>query len=224
MTDTALKERIIHGLSKWGKWTLIAILVMAGFYWLRIRPLPVKGYQVAQGEIVAEVLGTGTLEAKVQTVVSTKIPGHILDMRVDQGDQVRAGQALLRLDDSEFRQQVEIARSALDAARATVERMQADAVRSQATLEQSRIECRRRECLFTSESIAANEIDKRKEELKVAEADLEKTKAVAGQKMFFTDSGSTPGDREAITALNMGGPSAGIAVEAPMVSNISRAR
>jgi hypothetical protein len=42
--------------------------------------------------------------------------------------------------------------------------------------------------------------------------------------MFFTDSGSTPGDREAITALNMGGPSAGIAVEAPMVSNISRAR
>ena len=177
MTDTALKERIIHGLSKWGKWILIAILVMAGFYWLRIRPIPVKGYQVAQGEIVAEVMGTGTLEAKVQTIVSTKIPGRILEMRVDQGDQVRAGQTLLRLDDSEFRQQVEIARSALDAAKATVERMQADAVRSQAILEQSRIEYRRRESLFTSKSIAANEIDKRKEELKVAEADLEKTKA-----------------------------------------------
>ena len=177
MTDTALKEKIIQGLSKWGKWILIAILVMAGFYWLRIRPIPVKGYQVAQGEIVAEVMGTGTLEAKVQTIVSTKIPGRILEMRVDQGDQVRAGQPLLQLDDSEFRQQVEIARSALDAAKATVERMQADAVRSQAILEQSRIEYRRRESLFASKSIAANEIDKRKEELKVAEADLEKTKA-----------------------------------------------
>ena len=177
MADTALKEKIIQGLSKWGKWILIAILVMAGFYWLRIRPIPVKGYQVAQGEIVAEVMGTGTLEAKVQTIVSTKIPGRILEMRVDQGDQVRAGQPLLQLDDSEFRQQVEIARSALDAAKATVERMQADAVRSQAILEQSRIEYRRRESLFTSKSIAANEIDKRKEELKVAEADLEKTKA-----------------------------------------------
>jgi HlyD family secretion protein len=177
MTDKPLKEKFIQGLSKWGKWILIAILVMAGFYWLRIRPIPVKGYQVAQGEIVAEVMGTGTLEAKVQTIVSTKIPGRIIDMRVDQGDQVRAGQSLLRLDDSEFRQQVEIARSALDAAKATVERMQADAVRSQAILEQSRIEYRRRESLFTSKSIAANEIDKRKEELKVAEADLEKTKA-----------------------------------------------
>jgi len=177
MTDTALKEKIIQGLSKWGKWILISILVMAGFYWLRIRPIPVEGYQVAQGEIVAEVMGTGTLEAKVQTIVSTKIPGRILEMRVDQGDQVRAGQPLLQLDDSEFRQQVEIARSALDAAKATVERMQADAVRSQAILEQSRIEYRRRESLFASKSIAANEIDKRKEELKVAEADLEKTKA-----------------------------------------------
>ena len=132
---------------------------------------------MAQGEIVAELMGTGTLEAKVQTIVSTKIPGRILDMRVDQGDQVRAGQTLLRLDDSEFRQQVEIARSALDAARATVERVQADTARSQAILEQSRIEYRRRESLFTSKSIAANEIDKRKEEVKVAEADLEKTKA-----------------------------------------------
>ena len=55
-------------------------------------------------------MGTGTLEAKVQTIVSTKIPGRVLVMSVDQGDQVRAGQILLRLDDSDFRQQVEIAR------------------------------------------------------------------------------------------------------------------
>ena len=155
----------------------MAALASAAVYWVRFRPVPVEGLLVTQGEIVAEVMGTGTLEARVQTVVSTKIPGRILDMRVDQGDEVRAGQALLLLDDSEFRQQVEMARSALDAARATVERMQADAVRSQAILEQSRIEYRRRESLFASKSIAANEIDKRKEELKVAEADVEKTRA-----------------------------------------------
>jgi HlyD family secretion protein len=177
MTGTALKDGLFQSFSRWGKWILVATLASAAIYWLRFQPVPVEGFQVTQGEIMAEVMGTGTLEAKVQTVVSTKIPGRILDVRVDQGDQVRAGQTLLRLDDSEFRQQVEIARSSLDAAKATVERMQADAVRSQAILEQSRIEYRRRESLFTSKSIAANEIDKRKEELKVAEADVEKTKA-----------------------------------------------
>jgi HlyD family secretion protein len=175
--QTLAKEKLKYGLSKWGKWVVVAALVMAAIYWIRIRPIPVKGYPVAQGVIVADVMGTGTLEAKVQTVVSTKIPGRILEMRVDQGDRVRAGEVLLRLDDSEFRQQVEIARSALDAAKATVERMQADAVRAQAIQEQARIEYRRRETLFTSRSIAANEIDKRKEELRVAEAEAEKTRA-----------------------------------------------
>ncbi len=177
MERTGLRDRILRIVRRWGKWILVAALASAAVYWVRFRPVPVEGLPVTHGEIVAEVVGTGTLEARVQTVVSTKIPGRILDMRVDQGDDVRAGQALLTLDDSEFRQQVEIARSALDAARATVERMQADAVRSQAILEQSRIEYRRRESLFASKSIAANEIDKRKEELKVAEADVEKTRA-----------------------------------------------
>jgi HlyD family secretion protein len=177
MTASARKEKIGRGISRWGKWMLVLVLVAGVFYWLRIRPVSVAGYAAVQGEIVAEVMGTGTLEAKVQTVVSTKIPGRIAEMRVDQGDLAKAGQVLLRLDDSEFRQQVEIARSTLDAAKATVERMQADTVRFQAILEQARIEYRRRETLFTSRSIAANEIDKRKEELKVAEADFEKTRA-----------------------------------------------
>ncbi len=32
VTDTVLKERISHFLSKQGKWLLVAVLVMAGFY------------------------------------------------------------------------------------------------------------------------------------------------------------------------------------------------
>jgi len=177
MTETGWKEKIGRGVSRWGKWILVLVIAASAIYWLRFRTVSVAGYTAVQGEIVAEVMGTGTLEAKVQTIVSTKIPGRIFDMRVDQGDQVRAGQTLLRLDDSEFRQQVEMARSTLDAAKATVESMPADSVRSQAVLEQARIEYRRRETLFSSKSIAANEMDKRKEELKVAEADLEKTRA-----------------------------------------------
>ena len=126
-------------------------------------------------------MGTGTLEARVQTVVSTKIPGRIAGMLVDQGDPVKAGQLLLRLDDSEFRQQVEIARSALEAAKATVERTQADARRTEAILIQARLEYQRRESLFASKSISANEIDKRKETQRVAEADVDKARAAIAE-------------------------------------------
>jgi HlyD family secretion protein len=166
-----------RSLTKWGKWWLVVVLAAAAIYWLRIRPTPVIGYSVSNGEIVAEVMGTGTLEAKVRTVVSTKIPGRIAEMPVDEGDRVQAGQPLLRLDDSEFRQQVEIARSALDVAKAAVERTQAEAMRAEAILAQARVEYQRRKSLFASKSISASEIDKGKEALQVAEADLDRTKA-----------------------------------------------
>ncbi len=145
------------------------------------QPVAVTGYPAATGEIVAEVMGTGTLEARVQTVVSTKIPGRIAGMLVDQGDSVKAGQPLLRLDDSEFRQQVEIARSALDASKAAVERAQAEARRADAIMAQARLEYERRESLFASKSISANEIDKRRETQRVAEADVDKARAAVAE-------------------------------------------
>lgn len=77
-------------------------------------------------EITTEVMGTGTLEARVQTIVSSKISGRIAQMLADQGDGVGAGQVLAKLDDSELIQQVEIARSSLAAARAFVDRVEKD--------------------------------------------------------------------------------------------------
>jgi HlyD family secretion protein len=181
MTETVLKKGMLRGLSRWLKWLLVAGVVAAAIYWLRFQPVSATGLPVAQGEIAAEVMGTGTLEAKVQTVVSTKIPGRIAGMLVDQGDPVKAGDPLLRLDDSEFRQQVAIARSALDAARAGVERAQAEAVRAEAILVQARIEHQRRESLFASKSISANDVDKRRESLRVAEADVDRAKAAVAE-------------------------------------------
>ncbi len=40
-------------------------------------------------------MGTGTLEARVQTIFGTKIPGHMAGMLADQRDPVQAGQFLL---------------------------------------------------------------------------------------------------------------------------------
>jgi HlyD family secretion protein len=176
-----LKDRVLPGLSRWGKWVLVAALAAGAVYWVRFKPLAVIGHPAARGEIAAEVMGTGTLEAKVQTVVSTKIAGRIAAIPADQGDLVRAGQLLLQLDDSEFRQQVEIARAVLEAAKAAVERSQAEAVRAEAILVQARIEYQRRESLLASKSIAANEIDKRKETLRVSEADVDKARAAVAE-------------------------------------------
>ena len=162
---------------KWIKWVLLAFVLAAIVYWLRFSPVPVTGYPVTRGEITAEVMGTGTLEARLQTIVSSKISGRISDMLVDQGDEIQEGQVLLRLDDTELRQQVEIARSTLSAANASIERVKAEADRAQAVLDQVKLDHQRNQKLFASKSLSANEMDKSEQALEVAQADLAKSKA-----------------------------------------------
>ena len=73
---------------------------MAGLvYWLKFSPVPVTEHQVAQDEIVAEVMGTGTLEAHFKSTISPRIAGRLQKVLVDQGDVVKSGQLLVRLDE-----------------------------------------------------------------------------------------------------------------------------
>jgi HlyD family secretion protein len=163
---------------QWGKYLFLLAVFTGIVYWVRFSPLSVIGHTVTRGAVTSEVMGTGTLEARVQTVVSSKIAGRISEMLVDQGDEVQAGQVLLRLDDQELKQQVEIARSALAAANASVERVEAEAVRAQAVLSQVQADHQsgiKAHC--QSFDISATDIDKSVQTLAVAEADLVKFKA-----------------------------------------------
>lgn len=168
-------------ITKWIKFILLAFVLAAVVYWLRFSPLAVTGHPVTRGEITAEVMGTGTLEARLQTIVSSKIAGRISDVPVDQGDEVQEGQVLLRLDDSELKQQVEIARSSLAAANASIERVEAEAERAQAVLDQVKVDHQRNQKLFASKSISANEMDKSEQALEVAQADLAKSRAAVAE-------------------------------------------
>lgn len=122
-------------------------------------------------------MGTGTLEARRQAVISPKISGLITSVLVDQGDRVEAGQELLRLDDEDLRRQVEVSESNLAAARAGVHRQIADRQRSEAVLAQARIDYRRVEDLVARNNASSLELDKATEALRVAEADLSRAEA-----------------------------------------------
>jgi HlyD family secretion protein len=167
---------------KWLK-VLVVVLVLAGvLYWFAVRPIPVQGYRVSKGEVVAEVMGTGTLEARLQTTVSSKISGRIVQLFADQGDRVETGQVLVRLDDSELVQQAEIARSALAAAKATVDRIETDERRTKAVLDKVLRDHERNRKLFANKSISANEIENSEKALTVAEADYASARAASLEK------------------------------------------
>ena len=118
---------------KLGGWLIVAVVVALVVYRLKLSPMPVEVHTLTTGEVRGEVMGTGTLEARVKTTISPRIQERLAEVLVDQGDLVKCGQVLARLDDSETRDQVAIAATLL-AARATVERVRSDQARAEAVL------------------------------------------------------------------------------------------
>lgn len=160
---------------------LLAALVSFAVYRMKFRPLPVHAHIVTIGEIVAEVMGTGTLEARVKTTVSPRIQERLAEVLVDQGDSVKAGQLLARLDDAEVKQQVAIAESSLAAAKQTLERVRADLARSEAVLTQARLNQTRLANLASTQAVSQSDADKASEALAVAEADMRRSQATISE-------------------------------------------
>ncbi len=128
-----------------------------------------------------DVLGTGTMEARVKTSISTRIQERLVEVLVDQGDQVKKGQVLAKLDDAELRQQVAIAEATLAAAKQTAMRVETDLSRSEAVLAQARLDEKRLKGLLASSAVSQTDADKAAEALKVAEADLKRSNAAIAE-------------------------------------------
>lgn len=200
-------------------WLIVKIAVPvvgvgAVFYWMRYAPLPISQFEVAQGPISAEVMGTGTLEARVSTTVSPKISGRISTVAVDQGEQVSQGDPLFRLDAEELLQQVAIAEANVDAARAAIVRLQADKARTEAVLEQTTRTRSRFEELLKQSATSREEFERATEAMAVAVADLARSEAAIseGQKQLLAAEKTLEYHRARLEDTNIAAPFDGLIV------------
>lgn len=160
---------------RWLKFIVPALVLAVVIAFVVLKPTPVTLHEVKAGTVLAEVMGTGTLAARVKVALGPKIQGRLVEVLVDQSDTVRAGQLLARLDDGELRQQVEMARAALASARATVDRVRADQARADAVTKLTRLEHQRSTDLLATNAVSQSDFDKALQGLRVAEADLART-------------------------------------------------
>lgn len=85
-------------------------------------PPPVHVAPVERGVHPLPIRASGRLAARAETPLAFKVGGVIQSILVDEGDRVRAGEPLARLDRTEINAQVREARSALEQARRNLQR------------------------------------------------------------------------------------------------------
>jgi len=158
-------------------WLLVAALAAFVVYRLKFSATSVTAHTVATGDVRGEVMGTGTLEARVKTVISPRIQERLAEVLVDQGEPIKADQLLVRLDDGELKRQVEVAEAALSSATATAERVRVDEARAQAVELQAQQDHKRMAELLQTKVSSQAEMDKAVEQLRVAESDLRRARA-----------------------------------------------
>ncbi|HEX6902853.1 MAG TPA: HlyD family efflux transporter periplasmic adaptor subunit [Thermoanaerobaculia bacterium] len=198
---------------------LFALVAFTGVS-LRPRPVAVETARAVRGPLRVTVDEEGEVRVRHRYVLSAPVAGRLERIGLDQGDAVKAGQVVARLDpaplDARGREQAE---ARLAAAQAAKREAAAGVGHERAALAEARRRLARAERLAAEKVIPAEELDSARTAARTAESDLE---AAA-----FRDRAAAHEVESARAALldsRPGGPAGGKAVElrSPVAGNVLR--
>ncbi len=156
--------------------SVAVVLVAAGYFYFSSTPKTVSAAEVKvesasqQGDTVLSASGYVVAHHKIE--VGAKVMGRVSWIGVEKGDKVQQGQVLVRLEDSEFRAQVNQARANVAAAQARLDQLRAGSrpqeklkdraavLEAEATLRNAEAEYARAEKLYRAGVVSKAELDR----------------------------------------------------------------
>lgn len=152
-------------------WLAVLVAVVILLRLTVFGPPKVRTVRLEKRDLVAQVYGNGTVEAKVVVNVASKITGRLFTLAVDQGETVQRGQVLASLDDSELRDQMRKAKAGVDKARAMVAVANATRQKARANLVLAEKNSQRFTALAAKDLVAAQEAEQYATAMQVARED-----------------------------------------------------
>ncbi len=168
----------------------LAAGVVAGLaaYWVALRPVPVAAVAATEAAVPFRVTGPGTVQARIPVTLSARITATVVELRADQGDAVKRGQLLARLDEREFAAKRSAASESQETVRQNVAAAEAALAKARADLELARSKHSRDQGLFAKGYISEAALDTSIAGLRVAEAGLTSAEAALAARRSETRS------------------------------------
>ena len=164
---------------------LVGLLVVAGAVvlgWVLVfKPVPVFTHEVADGDVTEHIPGTGAIECPRVVQPGFEVTGRIISVLVDQGDRVKAGDEIGRIDAEVYRAEESAVVEAAELARVSLDRLRADIKRAEAQHTGAVAHAKRQEDAFKSNTISRDLLDQAVERASVAEAELDRANAALAE-------------------------------------------
>ena len=132
---------------------VISLIMAGGYYWRFMREIPVRTVAPEQN-VEIRVFGIGTIEAQVVSKVGFQIAGKVIAVEADQGDFVKTGSLLAKLDDDAQRAKLKKSEAAQRQAAANLAKIEAQRERAEVTYQQKKSVNARRQTLVSRGSVS----------------------------------------------------------------------
>jgi len=142
------------------------------------KAVPVGVTRVTRATVEEAVHTKGTLHALEEATISPKLPGKIARILVDEGDEVRAGQVVAELEDTQFVLAEKRAQQGLLQAQAGLAQSRAGIAQADANFQNTKADYDRMEGLYAKQSIARQKYDHALTGFRMAEAGLRQARAL----------------------------------------------
>ncbi|MDA9312347.1 efflux RND transporter periplasmic adaptor subunit [Vicingaceae bacterium] len=173
------------------KWLLalgiiVVILVVAGV---------IKGMSGGKGKkvavekverrtIIETVAASGKIQPETEVIISSDVSGEIIEMPVQEGDRVKAGDLLLKINPDLVESALSRAEAALNTTKANLAGSKARLAQSESQFQNTKASFERSAQLHESKVISQAEFDQAKANYEVATADVEAAKENVRAGMF----------------------------------------
>jgi len=163
-----------------------AVLVLGGIVGFNVvrenrKKVPVQTGKVGRRDLVSVVTASGEIKPRRYVNVGANVSGRIVDLRVQEGDRVRKGQVLARIESERFEAALRQSEAAVQSARAEQQRAEAD-------LEVSRLQYGRTKQMYDERLVSAQAYDEADAAVKMKAANVEAARKRVAQLQAQRDS------------------------------------
>jgi HlyD family secretion protein len=157
---------------------LILFLVAKKQGWIMAeKPTEVELSKVNTVTLVETVSASGKIQPEVEVKISPDVPGEIIALYVKEGDSVKKGQLLLKIQPENYVSVVDRFRAGVNQSRATAEQTKATIARAESQLLRAQMEYNRQKKLLADKVISQSDFETAETNLKIAKQDVDASKS-----------------------------------------------